>query len=182
MARKRLVILISGSGSNLQAFIDATRNGELDADIACVISNKAGVFGLERATQAGIPTRVLSHRDYTSREDYDAALLATVQAAAPDLVGMPVYAETLRASARTLRAIREALPRVTLVAGGPQASADPLWVLDQIPELDCVLAGEAEKSLPELERLVRHADRSVQTAAKRAGERIMRLGGRPHGP
>lgn len=86
MARKRLVILISGSGSNLQAFIDATRNGELDADIACVISNKAGVFGLERAAQAGIPTRVLSHSDYASREEYDTALLACVQQSAPDLV------------------------------------------------------------------------------------------------
>lgn len=86
MARLRLVILISGSGSNLQAFIDATRNGELDADIRCVISNKPGVFGLERATQAGIATQVLSHHAFATREDYDAALLAAVQQHAPDLV------------------------------------------------------------------------------------------------
>ncbi len=86
MVRHRLVILISGSGSNLQAFIDATKAGTLDADIACVISNKAGVFGLTRAEKYGIPTQVLSHADFTSREDYDAALLATVQQYAPDLV------------------------------------------------------------------------------------------------
>lgn len=86
MARKRLVILISGSGSNLQALIDATRSGALDAEVACVISNKASVLGLQRAEQAGIPTQVLPHHGYASREDYDAALLAAVQQYAPDLV------------------------------------------------------------------------------------------------
>lgn len=86
MARHRLVILISGSGSNLQAFIDATQRGDLDAGIACVISNKPGVFGLQRAQQAGIATAVVSHRDFPTREDYDAALLAEVQKHAPDLV------------------------------------------------------------------------------------------------
>lgn len=83
---KRLVILISGSGSNLQAFIDATRSGWLNAEIAAVISNKAGVQGLERAEKAGITTQVLSHHDFVSREEYDGALLATVQQYAPDLV------------------------------------------------------------------------------------------------
>jgi phosphoribosylglycinamide formyltransferase-1 len=86
MTRKKLVILISGSGSNLQAFIDATRSGPLHADIACVISNKPGVFGLERATQAGIPTAVLEHKPFATREDYDAALLTLVQQFQPDLV------------------------------------------------------------------------------------------------
>ena len=83
---KRLVILISGSGSNLQAFIDAIQAGALDAKIACVISNKPGVFGLERASKAGIPTAVLVHQDFASREDYDKALLTEVQKHTPDLV------------------------------------------------------------------------------------------------
>lgn len=83
---KRLVILISGSGSNLQAFIDAAQSGLLDASIACVISNKAGAFGLERAQKAGIATQVLSHQDFSSREAYDQALLAEVQKHEPDLV------------------------------------------------------------------------------------------------
>jgi phosphoribosylglycinamide formyltransferase-1 len=83
---KRLVILISGSGSNLQAFIDAIQAGALDAEIACVISNKPGVLGLERASKAGIPTAVLVHQDFASREDYDKTLLTEVQQYAPDLV------------------------------------------------------------------------------------------------
>lgn len=83
---KRLVILISGSGSNLQAFIDAIHVGALDAEIVCVISNKPGVLGLERASKAGIPTSVLVHQDFASREDYDKALLTEVQKYAPDLV------------------------------------------------------------------------------------------------
>ena len=83
---KRLVILISGSGSNLQAFIDAIDAGTLPAEIACVISNKADVFGLQRAEKAGISTQVLAHQNFASREDYDRALLAEVQKHEPDLV------------------------------------------------------------------------------------------------
>lgn len=94
---KRLVILISGSGSNLQAFIDATRSGALDADIACVISNKPGVFGLERAAKAGIPTVVLPHRDFSSREEYDSALLAEVLKHTPDLVILAGFMRILTA-------------------------------------------------------------------------------------
>ena len=95
---KRLVILISGSGSNLQAFIDATRSGSLNAEIAAVISNKAGVFGLERAAKAGISTQVLSHHDFVSREDYDAALLDAVQQYAPDLVILAGFMRILTAT------------------------------------------------------------------------------------
>ncbi len=83
---KRLVILISGSGSNLQAFIDAIAAGTLHASIACVISNKPDVYGLVRAQQANIPTVVLEHTPFANREAYDAALLDTVQQHTPDLV------------------------------------------------------------------------------------------------
>jgi phosphoribosylglycinamide formyltransferase-1 len=95
---KRLVILISGSGSNLQAFIDATRSGSLHAEIAAVISNKAGALGLERAEKAGIATEVLSHHDFVSREEYDAALLAAVQQYAPDLVILAGFMRILTAA------------------------------------------------------------------------------------
>lgn len=84
--RAKLVVLVSGSGSNLQAFIDACASGALHADISCVISNRADAYGLVRAQQAGIATEVLSHRDYDSRESYDRALLALVQRYQPDLV------------------------------------------------------------------------------------------------
>src|SRR5690554_7594818 len=72
--KKRLVILISGSGSNLQAFIDHCASGQLQAQIVAVICNKTGAYGLERAAQAGINTHVIEHGDYANRESFDAAL------------------------------------------------------------------------------------------------------------
>lgn len=84
--RCRLVVLISGSGSNLQALIDARAAGRLSADIACVFSNRADAGGLARAAAAGIATEVLSHRDYPSREAFDEELRRRIDAHAPDLV------------------------------------------------------------------------------------------------
>jgi phosphoribosylglycinamide formyltransferase-1 len=75
----RLAILISGRGSNLQAFIDACDRGILDAEIAVVISNNPGAEGLKKAAGAGIPTRCIDHRGYPSRENFDAALVEEVQ-------------------------------------------------------------------------------------------------------
>lgn len=74
--KKRVGVLISGSGSNLQALIDATLNTNMgmNSEIVFVISNKSGVFGLERAAKAGIPTSVISNKDYATREDFDNAL------------------------------------------------------------------------------------------------------------
>jgi phosphoribosylglycinamide formyltransferase-1 len=77
--RARLAILISGRGSNLQAFIDACDRGVLSADIAVVISNNPGAEGLEKAAAAGIPTRCIDHRDFPSREHFDEALAGEVQ-------------------------------------------------------------------------------------------------------
>ncbi|HET8711412.1 MAG TPA: phosphoribosylglycinamide formyltransferase [Spongiibacteraceae bacterium] len=82
----RLVILISGGGSNLQAFIDAIARGELHARIVAVISNKADVFGLQRAAQAKIPTAVIDHKQFASREAFDAELSSRVASYQPDLV------------------------------------------------------------------------------------------------
>ena len=81
-----MVVLISGSGTNLQAFIDAAANGDLPVDIRAVISNRAEAHGLERAQGAGIHTEVLSHRDFESRESYDAALMALIDRFEPGLV------------------------------------------------------------------------------------------------
>jgi phosphoribosylglycinamide formyltransferase 1 len=71
---RRLGVLISGRGSNLQALIDAIATRRLDASIAVVISNRKDAGGLERARAAGIESMVLSHRDFASRDDYDRAL------------------------------------------------------------------------------------------------------------
>jgi phosphoribosylglycinamide formyltransferase-1 len=76
---RRLGVLISGRGSNLQAIIDAIASGRLDATIAVVISNVADAGGLERARRAGIETLTVGHRDWPSREDYDRALVGELR-------------------------------------------------------------------------------------------------------
>jgi phosphoribosylglycinamide formyltransferase-1 len=83
---RRLGVLISGRGTNLQSIIDAVRDGRLDATIAVVISNRADAAGLERARRAGIEALVMNHRDWPSREDYDRALLAELRARGVRLV------------------------------------------------------------------------------------------------
>lgn len=85
-SRLRLGVLISGSGTNLQAIIDAIGRGELKAEIRLVISNRADAYGLQRARQAGIRTLVLDHRRFPSREAYDQQLLAELTAAEVELV------------------------------------------------------------------------------------------------
>ena len=79
-ANRRLGVLISGRGSNLQALIAAIADGRLDATIAVVISNRQDAGGLERARAAGIESIVLSHRDFGSRDDYDRALATELRA------------------------------------------------------------------------------------------------------
>ena len=81
-----IVVLISGSGSNLQAIIDAAERGGLPVEIRAVISNRPGVQGLARAKKAGIPAEVLDHTAFASREDYDQALMALIDRFRPGLV------------------------------------------------------------------------------------------------
>ncbi|MDG2376620.1 MAG: formyltransferase family protein, partial [Woeseiaceae bacterium] len=83
--RKSAAILISGSGTNLQSFIDKTGTGELDLDIAVVLSNKLGVAGLERARKAHIPIECVEHGEYLDRESFDAAVNDTLDRYSPDL-------------------------------------------------------------------------------------------------
>ena len=78
-ANRRLGVLISGRGSNLQAIIDAIAERRLDASIAVVISNQESAGGLERARRAGLETLTLSHRGWPSREDYDRALVSELR-------------------------------------------------------------------------------------------------------
>lgn len=83
---RNIGVLISGRGSNLQALIDATVEGRLQARIAVVISNRAQAAGLERARAAGIETLVLDHRTFASRDDYDRELARELQARAVTVV------------------------------------------------------------------------------------------------
>ena len=83
----KLTVLVSGGGTNLQAIIDRIADGSIHgAEIVRVISNNPGVYALERAEKAGIPSQVLSPKDFASREEFNDALLAALQASGADLV------------------------------------------------------------------------------------------------
>lgn len=81
-----VVVLLSGTGSNLQALIDSTADGENPVRIAAVIANRSDAHGLQRAQAAGIATRVLEHGDYQGRDAFDAALMQAIDDFAPQLV------------------------------------------------------------------------------------------------
>jgi phosphoribosylglycinamide formyltransferase 1 len=83
---KRLVILISGRGSNMAAILDAIRDRSLAAEIATVISNRPGASGLAIAERHGVPTSVIDHGLLPNRGEFERALAAAIDAAAPDLV------------------------------------------------------------------------------------------------
>ena len=82
----RIGVLVSGNGSNLQAIIDAIEAGELQAQIACVVSNRADAFALQRAASHGIPHLHLDHRLFSGREAYDSSLVATLREFGVNLV------------------------------------------------------------------------------------------------
>lgn len=93
----KVVVLISGSGSNLQALIDGVATGDLPIEIAAVISNRPDVFGLTRATNAGIPTAVLDHKGFASREAFDQELMRTIDVYNPGLVVLAGFMRILTA-------------------------------------------------------------------------------------
>jgi phosphoribosylglycinamide formyltransferase-1 len=101
---RRLGVLISGRGSNLQALIDAVANRRLDAVITVVISNREDAGGLDRARRAGIETICLSHRGWSSRDDYDRALVKELQQRRVDVVCLAGFMRVLG------RAMIEAFP------------------------------------------------------------------------
>lgn len=81
-----IAVLVSGSGSNLQALIDAQQRGALAVKIAVVVSNRPGVQGLKRAQQAGIPTQVIDHTQFHSRTAFDKAMMVALDQYQPELV------------------------------------------------------------------------------------------------
>ncbi|WP_392563060.1 phosphoribosylglycinamide formyltransferase [Orbus sturtevantii] len=94
---KKIVILVSGSGSNLQAIIDACERQQIAGHIVAVISNKADAFALERAKLAHIPSHVISHLDYPSREQFDEAVAKKIAYYQPDLIVLAGYMRILTA-------------------------------------------------------------------------------------
>ncbi|MGY4531201.1 phosphoribosylglycinamide formyltransferase-1 [Pseudomonas sp. TE3786] len=81
-----VVVLLSGSGSNLQALIDDIQTEASPAHITAVISNRSDAYGLERAKAAGIATHVLDHKAFADRESFDSALMALIDSCQPQLV------------------------------------------------------------------------------------------------
>jgi phosphoribosylglycinamide formyltransferase-1 len=163
-----LGVLISGRGSNLQAILNAVRDGRLDARVGVVISNVAGAPGLDRARAAGVPVEILPHRDFRSREEYDAALVDRLRAHGVELVCLagflrllsPVFVRafpgrilnvhpSLLPSFPGLHAQRQALEHGVKVTGATVHLVDeeldhgPILVQRAVP----VLEGDDEESL-----------------------------------
>ena len=86
MARLKVAVLISGRGSNLQALIEACAAPDFPAEVALVISNRADAKGLDLAAKAGIPRTVIPHRDFATREAFEAAIDRALTAARVELV------------------------------------------------------------------------------------------------
>ncbi|AZE56664.1 Phosphoribosylglycinamide formyltransferase [Pseudomonas synxantha] len=92
-----VVVLLSGTGSNLQALIDSTRIGDSPVRIAAVISNRSDAYGLQRARDAGIDTRSLDHKAFDGREAFDRALIELIDAFEPKLVVLAGFMRILSA-------------------------------------------------------------------------------------
>lgn len=83
---KRIAVLLSGRGSNFQSILSASQSGTLGGEIALVISNRPGAGGLDIAREAGIPTALIDHQVYATREAFDADLAGALESQSPDLI------------------------------------------------------------------------------------------------
>jgi phosphoribosylglycinamide formyltransferase-1 len=83
---KKIIVLISGSGSNLEAIAKACQNGSIAGSIELVISNQPNVKGLERAQKFHLMSNVINHKEFDSRESFDKALLEQILPVEPDLI------------------------------------------------------------------------------------------------
>lgn len=90
-----IAVLVSGSGSNLQAIIDASERGEIPCRVGVVISNKADAYGLVRARKHGLPTEVVDHKAFASREKFDAKLVEDIRASGAELVCLAGFMRVL---------------------------------------------------------------------------------------
>jgi len=94
----KIVVLISGGGTNLQAIIDACSDSNYPAKVVGVVSNKVDAYGLTRAENADIATVTLSHKDFDSREDYDQALIKKIDCFNADLIVLAGFMRILTPS------------------------------------------------------------------------------------
>ncbi|MBI5419394.1 MAG: phosphoribosylglycinamide formyltransferase [Deltaproteobacteria bacterium] len=90
-----IAVLISGSGSNLQAIIDASERGEIPCRVGIVLSNKEDAYGLDRAKKHGIPTEVVSHKEFPTREAFDRRLIEVIRKSGAALVCLAGFMRVL---------------------------------------------------------------------------------------
>jgi len=90
-----IAVLISGSGSNLQAILNASERGEIPCRVGIVISNKADAYGLVRAEKHGVPTEVVDHRGFPNREEFDAKLVEIIRGSGAELVCLAGFMRVL---------------------------------------------------------------------------------------
>lgn len=90
-----IAVLVSGSGSNLQAIIDASERGDIPCRVGIVISNKADAYGLVRAAKHGIPTEVVSHKEFPTREEFEARLVDLIRRSGAELVCLAGFMRVL---------------------------------------------------------------------------------------
>jgi len=95
--KPRIVVLISGSGSNMAAIADAVKQGDIDAEISAVICNRPEAPGLQKAKDRDIETQVIDHKEFASREDFDVALMRCIDDYQPDLVVLAGFMRILTA-------------------------------------------------------------------------------------
>lgn len=95
MSTVRFGVLVSGTGSNLQAILDAIAAGSLAASVSCVISNRPEVKALERARAANVPALTIPHRDFPTREAFDAALVRALEEAGVDWIVLAGFMRVL---------------------------------------------------------------------------------------
>jgi phosphoribosylglycinamide formyltransferase-1 len=203
---RRTAVLISGSGSNLQALLDATAataGTRAGAEIVLVVSNRADAFGLERAQRAAVPTRVIPHRGYPDRPSFDAALDAALREAGVELICLAGFMRILTAPfveawrdrmlnihPSLLPAFRGADAHAQVLASGvrvsgctvhvvrPQMDAGPILLQGLVP----VLPGDTVEDLSRRTLEVEHVcyPRALELMAsgrvRIAGERVLVAG------
>jgi len=95
MPKLKLAVLVSGGGTNLQAIIDAVEENYVPAEIAVIISNKQDAYALQRASKHNIPTVFINHKDYSSREDFERAMIEEINKRQADLICLAGFMRVL---------------------------------------------------------------------------------------
>lgn len=177
----RLVVLVSGSGTNLQALLDACADPGYGAQVVAVGADREGILGLERAARAGVPTFVVRLADHATREEWDAALTEAVAAHEPDLVVLAGFMKLVGPAfldafgGRTLNthpALSPAFPGMTgpadALAYGVKVAGCTLFVVDAGVDTGAIVAQTAvpveDDDTPEtLHERIKVAERAMLT-------------------